>query len=141
MDIGAVGSNLSIFIGSRLQMVRTIDLAGHDFTQAISQKLQVDRQQAEYLKRQHGINGDQKVEQALRPLLHGLLQQLLMTLEYFQVDHRQSALAYIYLLGGSSQLPGLLQLLASEVGMLYARLQLPVPKMVRGGYPPHSCRC
>lgn len=134
LDLGAGTSNLSIFQGDELRMVRVITVGGNDFTAAIVAAKQVDWQEAETMKFQHGVIPDSPVFFDLEHALQRLLRQISISLEYYQVEHRSQAVSQLRIIGGGSQTAGLIDAITATVADLFARLGL-APPIVAAGNP------
>jgi len=132
LDLGAGTSNLSIFQGDLLQMVRVITVAGNDLTREITAKQQISFAQAESLKRQHGVLPDSPVFEAIRPTFERLLRQVGMSLEYYQIENRASPIRHVRVIGGNSKLPGLVDALSATVQDLFQRLNMTPPDVQLG---------
>lgn len=132
LDMGAGTSNLSIFQGDELQMVRVITVAGNDFTRDIAEAEQVSWQEAETLKLQHGVALGSPIYSYVQQTLQRLLRQVGISLEYYQVENRTTLVRQMRVIGGSSQLVGLVEALATNVQELYTRLDLKPPVVAAG---------
>lgn len=132
LDLGAGTSNLSIFQGNELQMVRVLGVAGNDFTSAIADAQNICWDEAEELKLAHGVRPDSPILATVRPTLERLLQQVSISLEYYQVENRAKIIQKIRVIGGSSQLLGLIDELDGEVRRLFARLDIEAPGVSQG---------
>lgn len=132
LDLGAGTSNLSIFQGDELQMVRVITVAGNDFTRDIAAAEQISWQKAELLKFQHGLTPDSPIHAHVQQTLQRLLHQVTISLEYYQVENRGFPIRQMRIIGGSSQLLGLRDALAMSVRELFTRLGLTPPVVATG---------
>lgn len=132
IDLGAGTSNLSIFQEGVLQMVRVLSVAGNDFTRAIMDAEQIEFSEAEELKRKYGVRPDTPIYSAISPVLDRLTRQIAMSLEYYQVENRMTNVKHVSLVGGSSKLIGLLELVTARLEEVYSRIGLSVPKVELG---------
>lgn len=132
LDLGAGTSNLSIFQGELLQMVRVITVAGNDLTRDIASRQQISFEQAETMKRQYGVVPDSPVYEAMRPTFERLLRQVSMSLEYYQIENRGNPIRQVRVIGGNSKLDGLLAAIISTIEDLYLRLNMPTPDVQLG---------
>ncbi len=132
LDIGAGTSNLSIFQGDELQLVRVIGVAGNDFTQAIAEGMQVSWQEAEGLKLRYGVDPNSPIFPSLRPPLERLLRQVSISLEFYQVENRSQCIRQMCVIGGGSQLAGLVAALSADVQELFTRLETEAPLVFAG---------
>lgn len=106
LEIGAKMTNISILRGARSLFSRVIPIGGTDFTLAISEKLNLDKDAAEMLK-----CGGKKSQEELFGLIGSSLENLMgevkLSFDYFENQY-DKRVERIYLSGGSSRLPGLL---------------------------------
>lgn len=115
LDMGAKGTNLCILRGATTLFSRNIPIGGTDFTQAISEKSDLEGEAAEVLK----CSGNKAPEELLALLgssLENLMSEVKLSFDYFenQYDKRVDK---IYLSGGSSRLPGLLPYVQRSLNM------------------------
>lgn len=132
VDLGAGTSNLSIFQGDLLQMVRVITVAGNDLSRDISNHQQVSFDQAEALKQQHGVVPGTPIYGFIRPTFERLLRQVSMSLEYYQIENRGNPIKQVRVIGGNAKLTGLLEALTVTISDLFERLNMPVPDVSLG---------
>ncbi len=132
LDLGAGTSNLSIFRGDDLQLVRVIGIAGNDFTRAIAQGRNISWEEAEVQKRRFGVLEGTAVYPYLQASWQALLQQVNITLEYYQGENPAAPVSRLLIIGGNSKLPGLVDSLAVSVHELFQRLNLAQPQVAQG---------
>lgn len=132
LDLGAGTSNLSIFQGELLQMVRVITVAGNDLTREIVTRQQVSFDQADAMKRQHGVISGTPIFDAIRPTFERLLRQVSMSLEYYQIENRGNPIRQVRVIGGNAKLAGLIDALSVTISDLFGRLNMPVPDVQLG---------
>lgn len=132
LDLGAGTSNLSIFQGDELQMVRVITVAGNDFTRDIVAAEKLGWEAAESLKLQYGVVPGTPIYNHILPTLQRLLHQVSISLEYYQVENRAALMRQLLVIGGNSQLIGLVEALAKNVQELFVRLEASPPKIAVG---------
>lgn len=141
LDLGAGTSNLSIFQGDLLQMVRVITVAGNDLTREISNKQSISFEQAESLKREHGVQPDTPIFESIRPTFERLLRQVSMSLEYYQIENRGTPIRQISVIGGNAKLTGLVDAIGQAVTDLFERLNMPIPDVALGNPCLHLEQC
>lgn len=132
LDMGAGTSNLSIFQGHELQLVRVIGVAGNDFTESIATAKQISWQEAEELKFQYGVDSASPIYPHIQPILERLLRQISISLEFYQVENRSTMMRQMSIIGGGSRLTGLIPVLASHMQELFTRLEMEPPLVVAG---------
>lgn len=119
LDIGSQQTSFLIYSGQTLCFTSTIPLGGDHLTQAISQKLSLNFQEAEKIKIDIGLNQKKnpKIVTAVKPVLDDLAVQIKKYLDFFI---HQCPLGYapcdaigkIFLCGGGARLFGLTTQLA-----------------------------
>jgi type IV pilus assembly protein PilM len=132
IDLGAGTSNLSIFQGELLRMVRVITVAGNDLSNEICSGQQVQFEEAEKLKQLHGVAPGTPIYETIRPTFERLLRQVSMTLEYYQIENRSTPITQVRVIGGNAKLPGLMEAITSTISDLFERLSLPAPQVALG---------
>lgn len=141
LDLGAGTSNLSIFQGDLLQMVRVITVAGNDLSREICTHHSVSFEQAEILKREHGVLPGSTIFESIRPTFERLLRQVSMSLEYYQIENRITPIRQVRVIGGNAKLAGLVEALAQSVAELFERLNMPAPEVALGNPCLHLEQC
>jgi type IV pilus assembly protein PilM len=108
VDIDTVRTSLIISDHGTLQFTSSFAIAGDVFTDAIAKSLGIDREVAERLKREVGIDEEAEhgtVKQALRSPLNNLIEEIKNTIRFFE-EHSSgsSKISRLVLCGGSSKL-------------------------------------
>ncbi len=132
LDLGAGTSNLSIFRGDLLQMVRVITVAGNDLTKSIASNLNISFAEAETLKRKHGVLSASPIYDAMQVPFERLLRQVAVTLEFFQVENRHTPVTQMRIIGGNAKLQGLIPALAERVTETFQRINVTPPDIALG---------
>jgi type IV pilus assembly protein PilM len=112
IDIGANKTNINILKGMISYFTREVYLAGNDFTEAISRRLQIEASEAEELK----IDPRDRVgevEECVLPALDDLSNEIQLSFDYFE-NQFDREVEEVYISGGSSKLPGLLKAFESS---------------------------
>lgn len=116
VDIGAGQTSLSLFRDGSLVYYCSINIAGNKFTQVIAETENISRQEAEKKKKSGGLNmKNKKSRQALEDKAQKLIRGISEVLEYTKKEFNVSA-EKIILVGGSSQMKGLVSLFEQEAG-------------------------
>lgn len=105
IDIGANKTNINIMRGATSYFTREVYLAGNDFTEAISRRLQIDPGEAEALK----IDPRDRVgeiEESILPTLDDLGNEIQLSFDYYE-NQFDKEVEEVYISGGSAKLPGL----------------------------------
>lgn len=117
IDIGARTTNFSIFDKSRLKLSITIDTAGNSFTQALAEKLNIPSSEAEIIKKEAGLNPNEKegkIFLILQKEIQKIISEIKKINEYFR-EKEDKPFEKIILAGGSSTLPRLAEYLTENL--------------------------
>ncbi len=128
MELGAVSTNILIELGGELRYCRNVSIGGNDITKSIAKELNIQYQQAERIKTQHGIifpdsqesnfNEDMvRVSRAITAVLDRLLGEIKLTVGYFRSLTGATAISRAVLAGGSSMLKNVRPFLADRLGV------------------------
>ncbi|MFH0818793.1 MAG: pilus assembly protein PilM [Patescibacteria group bacterium] len=133
LDIGARTSNISVFYGLGLYSTHNVPVAGHTFTQAISEKLKISFTEAEKLKITNGL--DYKKNQGellliIQSHLQEILPEIKKSMSYFE-DKTKKQINFGCLVGGSAFLNGLPEYLTAN---LKIKLEIGNPFTKIGNY-------
>jgi len=118
-DIGARTTNLSVFSERGLRLSFSVPIAGNQFTQAISEQLNIPLAAAESLKREVGLNPEYqegKVFLILQKEIQGIIEEINRIKTYFQ-GKTGKIIEKIILAGGSSALPRLPEYFAENLDL------------------------
>jgi type IV pilus assembly protein PilM len=107
VDLGAGTSNVGIYKEGVLQLQRVLRVAGEDFTRAIAMSLRIPVQEAEQLKREHGLAEDSPISYAVVPVAESLFREIRLSLEFYHSRNRESRFTDLVLIGGNARLKGL----------------------------------
>lgn len=115
IDIGSGSTNLSFFDSNdKINMAFTIPLAGEQMTLDISERLKIEREEAEKLKIKFGFIEDKEneIRSIILPVMEDILKETKQAIEYYEQSFNQK-LDEIYITGGSVLLPGIIDLIKS----------------------------
>jgi len=115
VDLGAGTSNVSIYQDGVLQLQRVLRVAGEDFTRAIAMSLKVQMEEAEALKREHGLTPDSPISFAVAPIAESLFREIRLSLEFFQSRNREVKFADLILIGGNARIKWLAEQLQDHL--------------------------
>jgi type IV pilus assembly protein PilM len=137
IDIGARTTNIIVHVDGAPQIVRTVPRGGDDITALMASRLGVELAEAEALKRQTGLFniGSPEVTEAVAEGIRPLISEVRSSLAYYPTIRPGDAVERIALVGGGSQLPGLVDELARKLRVT-AYLSDPLQRVVdsrRGG--------
>ena len=133
LDLGAASSSFSVISKGGLSFSRAILTTGRSLTRSIAERLRISADQAEILKRTHGMTGHPElnvapqgaageslsVAQALASTLENLVMDALHSFKDFSHQITQSQIQRfdrLYLSGGTALLPGLAPWLERRLG-------------------------
>ena len=115
LDIGAEGTISVFLLGSQLQFSRQISIGGSNFSQALSQSLQVDLSEAERIKCEPGSRS-QDVEAALIPAWEEWLTQCRVSFDFYENQFGRGV-ERLVLSGGSARLAGFKKWVENAAGL------------------------
>lgn len=115
IDVGAQLTSIIIHNHGVPQLVRTLARGGQQLTDALADGLELDRDEAEQLKRERGLTtrGD-AVSDALNAGIRPLLAEIRSSINYFRTGNAGALIEGISLTGGGAALPGLAAALSTQ---------------------------
>ncbi len=120
-DIGHNKTTLCLIVDDKPVLLRSIPIAGHQFTEAIARDLSLSYEAAEERKHEHGIfevGTTKPVCPSIQALLERLAREMLRTVQSVVGDPLDTiAPSEMILTGGSANLEGLPLSLEEEVGL------------------------
>src|SRR5207253_2409728 len=118
IDIGASVMKTNVIRGGASIFARDIPFGGHNYTQAIAQRLNIPFEKAEVAKvgRAAGVNWDDMVP-ALDAVSRELSHEVQRTFDYFASTAESERIGKIVLSGGCARLPGLDESLSFSCGI------------------------
>jgi type IV pilus assembly protein PilM len=118
IDIGASVMKTNVIRAGASIFARDIPFGGHNYTQAIAQRLNVPFEKAEAAKVGHGpgVNWEDLVP-ALEAVSRELSLEVQRTFDYFASTAESERIGKIVLSGGCARLPGLDEFLSSSWGI------------------------
>ena len=121
-DVGADKTDLVVADGARIWM-RTIQLGGKNFTQALEKTFKLSFAKAEKLKRTAAANKyARQVFQAMRPVFADLVQEIQRSIGYYTQKHRDTKFTRLLGLGNGFRMPGLQKFLERNLGIPVVRI-------------------
>jgi len=115
-DIGAESTTCSIVDKRIIRASHSFDTGGKKFTSAISKSLEIDTKEAEKIKKEEGVLGEEKVKSALLPLIDLIVEEIRRASENFY-DEEKKKIEKIILTGGTSLMPGLKEYMESNLAI------------------------
>jgi len=126
--VGAERSTLAVTDGFTCEYTRVLGWGGATLTAALARALEVEPEEAERLKTQLALDGDevpaglsaewaQRAREALRSGLQGFARELVSSLQFYQSQTDSLGIGEVVLAGGTSKLGGLAGLLEQTIGV------------------------
>lgn len=113
IDFGATSSGLTIFSNNSLNFTSTIPIGGQDLEKNLMNKLAVNKQEAEKLKIEIGLDRSKdngRIFDAAKPIIDDLIQKIQDYLNYYynrDLNNENLKIKKIFLVGGDANLIGL----------------------------------
>lgn len=105
LDFGAGTTNLSVFREGVLQTARVIAIGGNQLTRAIMLEHQLDFEQAEKEKIEHGLTPDRPHFALLAPVRDRLFGEINTTVNFYLTENKGVTIDTVQVAGGNSLLP------------------------------------
>lgn len=124
-DIGATGTEVSVFRRGRLRVSRSVPLGGARFTAAIAKELNLSQPAAEQLKLQEAdlARAEETTEsragaigRSVQAVALELADEIQRSLDYFRAQTQWLPVSRLHLTGGGARLRGLDRFLADHLG-------------------------
>ena len=117
MDIGTTSTDLVIVDQGRVWL-RTMQIGGNNFTEALVKSFKLSFPKAEKLKREAGTSKyARQIFQAMRPVFNDLVQEIQKSLGFYQTTNRDAELSRLVGLGSTFRLPGLSKFLKQQLSL------------------------
>jgi type IV pilus assembly protein PilM len=119
VDIGARATSVVVHLGGEPLIVRTIPRGGAEITETIATRLSISVPDAEALKCEMGLRGedDQEAADVIREAVRPLISEIRSSFAYLTAGERHSRVARLALSGGGALLPGLHDALTNQLGI------------------------
>lgn len=120
VNFGAKSTDLSILRSGTISFTRSVPTGGEHLTRALAQDLGFPTPQAEEYKKTYGLEKNQlegKVYRSLIPLFSVIIEEMKRSITFFQNKFSDEVISTIIVSGGSAKLPGLISIVAQEVGI------------------------
>jgi len=116
VDIGAGKTEINIIKQGMLRFTRHVQIGGEDITKAIEQELQVSRDEAEAMKKLHGMlapesgravsAADGRLKNIIQREVDRIVLETQRSLDYYRAQFRESEVKKLILMGGTPLMPG-----------------------------------
>lgn len=121
VDIGKMVTDLFVSANGVVQFSASLDIGGHNFTQAIEKGLKLSYDEAEAMKMKNGLVGGGEggdLRDVLSPVVSDFRTRLMRHYMYWQTHHGEKIggnIEAIYLTGGGANMKGMAEYLAMGV--------------------------
>lgn len=123
LDVGTTATDLLVCEPGRV-WIRTFQIGGHQFTEALVEAFKLSYSKAETLKEQSEQSKHARhILQAMRPVFGDIAQEVQRSIGYYQSSHRDANLTRLIALGSTFNLPGLRKYLGQQLQMEVIRLE------------------
>jgi type IV pilus assembly protein PilM len=106
IDIGAVKTDITILKGGVLRFTRRLEMGGDQITRRIEQELKLSYDQAEKLKREKGMSGEEAVQALVKSEVDRFIVEIQRSIDYYRAQFREGVFKKIILMGGGALLGG-----------------------------------
>lgn len=117
---GAGSTSFMIFHQGVTVFSRSLDVGGNSFTRAVAQEFAFQTLQAEEYKKTYGLDKNKvegKVYKAILPIFTTLVDEMKRSIAFYDTKYPEEKLTSVLVVGGSAHLPGLIPVLATELGV------------------------
>lgn len=115
IDIGAKVTSVNFVRGGTLQLTRNLSIGGDTITDRIAQALNLNQPRAEQFKRDFGLRGTDFLPEAVKPVLAVVKGEVNQMVNLYKTHNVMTD--RIVLVGGGSQLPGIVDYFKTELGI------------------------
>lgn len=116
ISIGASNTSIGIARAGSVPFVRDIEIGGSNYTQAVANALSVSLEDAEKVKVMEPER-DMASVRAIERVTRQLVGELTRSLMYYQTRPSGSPVDALYVCGGTSSIPGLVEAISEEAGI------------------------
>lgn len=119
VDLGSIGTELSVVENGVVSHVRSLPAGGAAFTRAIAQNLGLDDVQAEQFKRKFGLSQDKlegQVSRAMHPIISNITAEIQRSMKFYSEQYGGN-IQKIVLTGGGAKMPEMISYLKSLLGV------------------------
>jgi len=126
IDFGATSTSFSVYFGDCLRFASFIPICSEDFTLSIAQAINKDREEAEVLKKLHGLNNKGvtggRIAKILKPQVNELAKEIRKHIEYYMnygkgnsLSDKEKTADKLLLYGGGMEMSGLPEALSKKL--------------------------
>lgn len=106
IDIGATKTDISILKQGILKFTRRLEMGGDQITRRIEQDMKLPYDEAEKLKREKGMGGEEAVQELVKSECDRFIVEIQRSVDYYRAQFREGIFKKIILMGGGSLLSG-----------------------------------
>lgn len=120
LDFGFLFSTLHVSLKRVPRFIKTISIGSNSLNKALIQNLNLTNIQAENYKKAYGLNpevAEGKIYNFLKPLIDSYILDIKRSIIYFLDKNKNIPITKIYLTGGMSKLPGIVDYLQKNLNM------------------------
>ena len=119
LNLGASVMNINIVKGTTPLFPRDVSVGGHQYTDSLQKELDLSFEDAEALKlgRKVGTVSEDAKQPILQQVTEIIVLEIQKTFDFFRASAAGEHIEKIYLAGGSSKVPGLVEALRQEFSM------------------------
>ncbi|MDD4762011.1 MAG: type IV pilus assembly protein PilM [Candidatus Pacebacteria bacterium] len=120
IDVGSHSTGILVAKGGFLKSSNQIDYAGSHLTHALSKGLNINLRRAEELKKQKGLTGtggDYELSTIMFPFVDVIIKESIRVRNEYEKD-QEDKVERVILTGGGANLPGLLEYVRSQTGVV-----------------------
>lgn len=118
IDLGSLSTDITIY-DKGLVVTGTVGGGGDSFTDLISEKLKVTKQEAHIIKTKYGLGVSKKqkeISEGLRPVLDQLVKEIRRNIRYYEErSNTDKKIGQIVTMGGGANMPGLSEYLTNTL--------------------------
>lgn len=115
MDVGATMATLSVIAEGKTVYTREQVFGGKQLTEEIQRRYGLSLEEAGLAKKQGGLPDDYEAE-VLNPFREAVVQQVARAMQFFFGASQYNAVDYVVLAGGTSAIPGLVDMVEEKTG-------------------------
>jgi type IV pilus assembly protein PilM len=119
LNIGASIMNIVVSRGTTLLFTRDVSAGGNQFTDILQKELSLSFEEAEEVKKGKELDGvaTETIQNLMQSVSEVLLLEIQKTFDFFRATSVNEQIQRIYLSGGCSQVPGLLEMIQNAMKM------------------------
>ncbi|WP_026224236.1 pilus assembly protein PilM [Marinobacter gelidimuriae] len=115
MDVGATMATLSVIAEGKTVYTREQVFGGKQLTEEIQRRYGLSLEEAGLAKKQGGLPDDSEAE-VLNPFREAVVQQVARAMQFFFGASQYNSVNYVVLAGGTSAIPGLVDMVEENTG-------------------------